>query len=156
MCLSSTSSHQLTPSPPSPHNQIIPLPLIRSQHRERRWFGTRASEVEENTVGLSLSLSNHNNWRRLWPEKKSICYQMVPRWRSQLVSGTSCTYVHPSSEHACRRREENQVDRAVKEPLFSPAHFSFYLFPFNFRASCSHLHAVAVLTQQTAALETQW
>ncbi|KAI5164801.1 Dna polymerase Lambda [Manis pentadactyla] len=27
---------------------------------------------------------------------------------------------------------------------------------FSFRASCSHLHAVAVLTKETTALENQW
>lgn len=49
------------------------------------------------------------------------------------------------------RREENWVDRAVKEPLFSSTHFSFYLFPFSFRASCSHLHAVAVMTKENCS-----
>lgn len=69
---------------------------------------------------------------------------------------TAGLWYHPSSEQACCRREEKWVDRAVRGPLFSSACFSFYLFPFNFRASCSHLHAVAALTQKTAALETQW
>jgi hypothetical protein len=37
------------------------------------WFGALASEIQANIAGLSLSLSNHNNWRRLCPEI-SICY----------------------------------------------------------------------------------
>ena len=63
--------HQLSSANSPTHSPtiIIPLSLITCQHRERQGFGTRASEVEENTTGLSLSLSNRNNWRRLWPEK---------------------------------------------------------------------------------------
>lgn len=63
-------------------------------------------------------------------------------------------YLCPSIFRTCLRlrREKNWVDRAVKEPLFSSAHFSFYLFPFSFRAPCSHLHAVAALTKENCSL----
>lgn len=54
-----------------------------------------------------------------------------------------------------QRSGANRADRAVKEPLSSAARFSFHLFPFGLGAACSHLHAVAVLTQETAAPENQ-
>ena len=128
MCLSSTGSHQLTPPPTHP-TIIIPLSLIACQHRERGGFGTRASEVEENTTSLSLSLSNRNNRRRLGPEK---IYLLLNGTQMEITAVLWYQlYLCPSIFRRRLRlsREKNWVDRAVKEPFFSSAHFSFYLSP---------------------------
>lgn len=150
--------HQLSSANSPTHSPtiIIPLSLITCQHRERQGFGTRASEVEENTTGLSLSLSNRNNWRRLWPEK---IYLLLNGTQMEITAVLWYQlYLCPSIFRTRLRlsREKNWVDRAVKEPLFSSAHFSFYLSP-----SVSEFLVLTFMLWQcwqkkTSVLENQW
>lgn len=99
-----------------------------------QWFGIRAFEVGENTVGLSLSLSNHNNWRRLWPEKKNLS---ATKWYPDGAHSWSPVPAVPMSIHLQNTPPAEEKKTGLTEQLKSLSFFCtlFLLsFPLQFQS----------------------
>lgn len=74
---------------------------------------------------------------------------MVPRWENQLYPVPAVPMpIHLQSMPKAEGKGKLGWQGSSRASLFSADSFPFYLFLFSFWASCSHLHAVVVLTKE--------
>lgn len=138
----------LTSEDPRPPHPTVKWLFFDDEPRqwEKLRLETIASEMEAKAARPSLSLYNHNNWRRVWPEWW-ICTEMVPRWQLQLLFLPAAPrLIHLQDTPAAEAEWEMELTEP-SENLFCHLHSFLSIMFLGLQASCSHLHAAAVMTQ---------